>query len=288
MSLYGNVPGRMEYIQKLFLNAGNEIAAITNVREMITHLDTEAPEFRSIAYEGASFEIGWRDLKNTQGLNQWIEFREACAGQHSFHIDIGLGWAFAKTELWPTPFFSSVNEVVKRMLFDGIGYYYALFKGRGTIKAKTIPQAITDEGLNGFDQGVGRRLWYMAKGNINEVVDLVSDFPANRHSSLFQGIGIACGYVGGSREEDLRQLIEVSGLYHKQLQAGIILAVISRIASNTLNEDIDRACHIICNKSVSEIKILIPEAPTNFFYLYKTRPADNWLSQLESGLLQID
>ncbi len=284
--MYNDVPGRMEYIQKLFLRVGNQIASIDNVQEMIRQLDTEPAEFRSIAYEGASFEIGWRDLKNNQRLNHWIEFREACGEQHSFHIDIGLGWAFAKAELCPTDFLSSMNEVAKCMIFDGMGYYYALFKGRSTLKAKTIPNVISDEHLNAFDQGIGRRLWYMAKGNINEVKSLVADFPENRHSNLFQGVGIACGYVGGSGEVDLRHLLKVSGPYQRQLQTGIILAAISRIASNTLTDDIQLASNIICNKNLDDIRSLMANAATNFFYLYKTGLAGNWLSQLESGLLQ--
>jgi hypothetical protein len=287
MNWYNDVPGRMECIQKLFLEVGNKISAITAVGELLDLLDAEPPEFRSVAYEGASFEIALKDLKE-HSLDQWIEFREACGTKHTFHIDIGLGWAFAKAGVFPDSLLSSMQQAVKWMVFDGIGYYYALFKGRTTLKAKIIPPEINGESLNSFDQGVGRRLWYMARGNTNEVNALVAGFPEGRHPDLFRGIGIACGYVGGNKENDLKDLLEISGSCHKQLQTGIVLAAISRIASNSVNEDIDRACRIICNKSVIESTSLINKAASNFFYLYNTGTGSYWLTQLESELLQTD
>ena len=109
MNLYNDVPGRMEYIQRLFLEVGVRMPAIVDVQELIGYLNTELPEFRSIAYESASFEIALRDLKREQRLHHWIKFREACVTQHTFHIDIGLGWAFAKSELWPHSILSSMQ-----------------------------------------------------------------------------------------------------------------------------------------------------------------------------------
>jgi len=287
MSWYSNVSERMDYIQKLFLGVGIRLQQNTALNEVIAFLETEPPEYRSVAYESASFEIALTDLKTNQQLDRWKEFRELCAKQHTFHIDIGLGWAFAKTGLDPRPYVPTFQPLIQLMVFDGVGYYYGLFKGRKTLKNKEIPATIEGDDLHGYDQGLGRRLWYMARGNVTELTTLVESFPACRHADLFRGIGIACGYVGGTEEDDLHYLCEISGDNYKQLQLGITLAAISRIASETISENINMACRIICHKTINELRMSMIKTATNFFYLYKdSTTGHNWLTQLESELLQ--
>ena len=287
MNLYCNVSERMDYIQKLFLSVGTRLEEKTTLHEVIAFVETEPAEYRSIAYESASFEIALTDLKTNQQLDHWKEFRQRCAKQHTFHIDIGLGWAFAKTGLAPQPYLLTFQPLVQWMVFDGMGYYYGLFKGRSTLKNKVIPEGIEDDDLHGFDQGLGRRLWYIIKGNVAELDKLVESFPEHRHADLFRGIGIACGYVGGNEKDDLQHLCKISRENYKQLQLGIALAAISRIASDTINEHINMACSIICHKTVNESRMSIISKDTNLFYLYKNSTSNHhWLARLESELLQ--
>jgi enediyne biosynthesis protein E3 len=284
--LYSNVSERMDYIQKLFLNVGTHLQKKTSLDEVIAFLETESPEYRSVAYESASYEIALEELKSQQQLNRWKQFRELCARQHTFHMDIGLGWAFAKTGLNPESYLLNLQPLVKLMVYDGLGYYYGLFKGRSTLKNKELPE-IEYDGTHGFNQGLGRRLWYMAKGNVNAVNELLVKFPASRHPHLFRGIGIACGYVGGNEKQDLENLLEVSAENKPQLQLGVALAAISRIASETISENTNMACCLICNKTIDELKISITKIRTNLFYLYNDSPINHdWLTQLESELLQ--
>ena len=287
MNLYSNVSERMDYIQKLFLGVELHIQNKSALNELIAVLETEPPEFRSVAYESASFEIALKDLKTDPHLDRWKEFRQLCAQQHTFHIDIGLGWAFAKMGLHPDLYVQAMQPLVKWMVFDGAGYYFGLFKGRSTLKNKEIPELIEGDSLHGFDQGLGRRLWYMVKGNVNEVIKLVESFPLSRHPDLFRGIGIASGYVGGNKEDDLLFLSLLSGENRQQLQLGIMLAAISRIASDSINEDISLACRVICNKTMNELRMIMMRIRTNFFYLYYESDSNlHWLTQLESELLQ--
>jgi hypothetical protein len=109
-----------------------------------------------------------------------------------------------------------------------------------------IPEGINEQELHGFDQGLGRRLWYIARGNVNELVQLIEPFASSRYTDLWRGVGIACGYVGGSEKANLELLLNTSSEYKKQLCTGITLAAISRNASNSLTPDIGLACEIIC------------------------------------------
>jgi hypothetical protein len=286
MNWQDDVSRRMDYIQKLFLDVERSVEKISDLNVITALLDEESPEFRSVAYESASMVIGARELGTKKILDSWKEFRQTCSAQHSFHIDIGLGWAFAKTDIQPDNFLRSVNPVVKWMVFDGIGYYHGLFKGRNSIKNKIIPPGVEGESIKGYDQGLGRRLWYIAKGDATELLNLLQGFSITRHADLWRGVGIACGYVGGCQEDHLEYLSSASAAHNSQFKLGIMLAAMSRISSNSINEDVRTACRIVCKKTIEQFDLSEGKIAENFFYLY-TKSDDNsdWLSQLNSTLL---
>ncbi|MEO5948617.1 MAG: DUF1702 family protein [Chitinophagaceae bacterium] len=253
MSLHKNVAEKMEYIQKVFLNVQRFMLTNHELEELIAFLDTELPEFRSVAYESASMEIGLQDLSCGNELNNWKIFYRSAAKAHTFHMDIGLGWAFAKKEISPDPYLKSLYPVIRWMVFDGIGYYHGLFNGRRTIKNKMVPSGIHLQDMHGFDQGLGRRLWYISKGNPNQFNQLIQAFHFSRHANLWRGLGIACGYVGGNDKANLEQLLNYSGEFKDQLSTGLRFAAISRSSSKTVTPDIESACEIICGKSLKDV-----------------------------------
>jgi hypothetical protein len=223
------------------------------LEELFAFLDAEPSRFRSVAYESASMEIGLKELSFKKELNNWKLFYDRSAKIHAFHMDIGLGWAFAKTEIKPDPYLEFLPYVMKLMVYDGIGYYYGLFKGRQTVKNQLIPESISDANLRGFDQGLGRRLWYISKGDVNRLIQLIELFQLFRHPDLWRGIGIACGYVGGSEKPHLENLLSHSSEFNNQLCTGIQLAAISRKASNSVTKDIKLACEVICDQSFEAV-----------------------------------
>ena len=281
MNLHNSVSGKMEYIQKVFLGVQDFMSKNPELEELISFLDNEPAEFRSVAYESASMEIGLQELSCKKELNNWKKFYQRSAKAHTFHMDIGLGWAFAKAEISPTPYLEFLHPVMSWMVFDGMGYYYGLFKGRRTVKNQLVPAGIEKQDLHGFDQGLGRRLWYISKGDVNELVRLIKPFHLSRHADLWRGVGIACGYVGGSERTNLEQLLVCSAGFKQQLCTGVILAAISRKASDYFTGDIELACNIICGKPLKDV--LSPEtgigkqinSGSGNFYLH-------WMSQFES------
>src|SRR4030095_16134756 len=151
------------------------------------------------------------------------------------------------------------------MVYDGIGYYHGLFKGRSVIKKKMIPGEVED--IKGFDQGLVRRLWYLAKGNVDQLLELLDDFDESRRGDLWRGAGIACAYVGGNKTAGLQHLSNIAGAHKRQLELGITLAAISRIASNSINEDIRTALRTVCGKAIEDLKTG-GKVADEFDYLY--------------------
>ena len=285
MNLPDNVSSKMEYIQKVFLSVQDFMQKNPGLDELISFLDAEPPEFRSVVYESASFEIGLRELSSGRGLDSWKEFYLRSAKEHTFHMDIGLGWAFAKTEISPVPFMELFNPIMRRMVFDGVGYYYGLFKGRRTVKSQLIPEGIEAPVLYGFDQGLGRRLWYIAKGEVNKVSQLIQNFSPTRHPALWCGVGIACGYVGGTKQSNLELLLSNSGICNKQFKTGILMAAISRTASDSITKDIEIACRFVCKKTLKDIKNLEIQMISKLYYIYTDKGKEQFFNQLESEFL---
>ena len=242
----------MEYIQQVFLGVQRYMQHEHEEEALIAFLDAEPAEFRSVAYESASFEIGLQDLSFGNELNKWKNFYNRAAEAHTFHMDIGLGWAFAKKEMLPGSFLESLSPARRRMVFDGLGYYHGLFNGRRTVKNQMVPDGVHAQALHGFDQGLGRRLWYISKGNPAQVIQLIQAFPLSRHTDLWRGLGIACGYVGGNDKTALEQLLN-DATCKAQLCTGLRFAAISRVASNSITHDIELACEIICGKSLHDL-----------------------------------
>ncbi|MEP7232225.1 MAG: DUF1702 family protein [Ginsengibacter sp.] len=253
MNLHNTISGNMEYIQKVFLGVQVYMQQHHELEELTAFLDAEPPAFRSVAYESASMEMALPELHSDKALHNWKAFYLRSAKAHTFHMDIGLGWAFAKTEIPPEPYLESLPPVTRLMVYDGMGYYHGLFSGRKTVKNQLVPGGINEQELHGFDQGLGRRLWYISKGDVNELVQLMQPFHVSRHSDLWRGVGIACGYVGGNEKEGLEDLLKISNEYKDQLCAGVTLAAISRSASNSVSNDIELACNVICGKTLKDV-----------------------------------
>ena len=160
-----DVKTNMGQIQSTFLGVQEFMQQDHTLEDLTTHLDSLPSRFRSVAYESASMQLGLRELTASSDLYLWNQFYKQSRDTHSFHIEIGLGWAQAKTSVIPDIEMWTRKSISRTMICDGIGYYFSLFKGRSAILNQQIPKFIVHEDHDGFDQGVGRRLWYHAEGN---------------------------------------------------------------------------------------------------------------------------
>lgn len=248
-----SISRNMRYIQDLFLDAERRLQNKRDLEDIIQLLDAEVPTYRSIGYEGASYLLAYQDLAETGKLDRWRIFHKRAGLQHPFHIDIGLGWAYAKLRMNPLGQTGPIQRLQDRMILDGIGYYFALFRGRRTLKQHQIPPIIPPEQWSAFNQGIGRRIWYTAQGDIERCLHLLRSFPSSRHPALWRGIGLACGYVGGADHGTLAQLVQEAAEHKTQFKTGIALAAISRDASRSINDSTQLACQVVCEQTVDTI-----------------------------------
>lgn len=269
------VAQRMKRISALFQQCASVADEQPNDNLLKEFLETTDSEFRSVAYEASAMSRAISDFSDNQKLEHWSAFLHQFP-QHATQIHIGLGWAFSQKKVSPSSFFSIISPIMLPRVLDGLGYCDASFRQRVVIQQKVVPENFTTALLRGYDQGVGRALWYIAKGNPTKLGELISLFPEERKNNLWRGAGIAVAYVGGGDEELLDELQTQSALFFDDLKIGIILATSSRAHAGTITDSIELVCkHWFGNSAESIAKLAQKEetAATNYFdYIAAIRP----------------
>ncbi len=250
---------------------------------LIAYLETTDVSFRSIAYEGASMARGLLDISKGTSLDHWSAYLMR-TGDHAIQVYIGLGWALAQRQAPISSFIKDLSPLVQARVYDGYGYYEGTFRNRTSVRDKIIPEEIKGNDIHAYDQGVGRCLWYMSKGNTVQLLKLIEGFSDSRKPHLWRGIGIAAAYVGGMDASMLISLLNVASPYQIQLATGAVLLARARAHADTPNSDAELTCRSWCHISADEAVDLMDKtepkpatAPDSYIF---------WISRIEDTIRQ--
>lgn len=264
------VARRMAYIQSLFLRVQQQGIREGSNFHPLAWVPQEPPLFRSILVESASACLAYQDLSQTGIQNSWAEFAEQVQNRHFFHLDIGLGWGFAKARKKPEISPDWPHHPIKWMMWDGFGYYQALYHQRATLREQSVPSICPPTYQRYFDQGVGRRLWYMSRGIPMDLIAYLNAFPLARQADLWRGVGIAAGYVGGMDANMASQLDVLAAKHLSDFHDGLFLAGVARTLDGTIEE-----------KRPFDCLIHIGMHPTDLTHQMKRMPCD-WVQNRSS------
>lgn len=224
-----NTPAqKMEVIQTIFRDVQENFPDRYTLQTLAEKLDSYEIEFRSIAYEAASFCIALKDLDTTNDLLNWKSFLIELGKPHATQIHVGLGWALAQKHIDPISFLSQLEPMMRYRVLDGYGYYEGIFRRRKSVLSQQKFETKDDVASCAYDQGLGRSLWYSNRGVIDDVKNVIEKFTENRRKDLWRGVGIAVVYVGGCSEEMLKDILQNGGANKKVLLVGAAMALISR------------------------------------------------------------
>lgn len=244
-----NIAGRIELIVLTFQVGRKFAEEILDLADLVSQLNEVDEEFRSMAFEGASMAIAIQSIESEDGLQRWSEFLDTNP-KYATQIMIGLGWAIGEKDRNPESVFVSLDPMIQARALDGFGYFMGLFRRRISIRTQQIPEGIPDELQLAFDQGIGRSLWYISKGDLEMLERMMDSFPEYRQKHMWRGIGVACPVVGGCDGQHLNNLRQLAGEFKTQLETGCALAARSSVASNSENRFLDDACELWLNRSM--------------------------------------
>jgi hypothetical protein len=247
-----DLPKKIEQIISTFQSA-QAITENTGYEDLFEKLSSFEPEFRSVAFEAASMSILSSYLKSNSSnqLEQWKNFYSTHQSIHKSTLLTGFGWALAVHERNPADFFDQFDPLVAMRILDGYGYYHGLMRSRRSIHNLEIPEYITKDLLFVFDQGLGRALWYLSKGDLEKLMALIQKFPDERKLNLWRGIGTASAYVGGVDVSIYKELNQLAANNSKQFIVGVFFAIRTRMHSNSITEYIKNACRIVSDFNIN-------------------------------------
>lgn len=212
-----SIAERIDLIVSTFQKGRGLEASASTIDELISELNEIEPRYRSVGFEGASMGIA------ISKKFEWAEFHEK-ANHHSTQIHIGLGWAIGEQDWNIDEALEAIDPEMRTKVLDGVGYWFGLFRRRLTIRTQGVPEQITTEFQSGFDNGVGRSVWYISKGDPEMANKIISSFPEERRGDLWFGIGVASIYVGGFPEAMTSELKALSDNNSDSFEDGIASA----------------------------------------------------------------
>jgi enediyne biosynthesis protein E3 len=233
---------RLELVAKTVVNGYNvalENGLSKNLSVNITQVTNELVGF---FHEGVAMGLYTLDLFSISNKNRLDEFINGVGKQHAYMSYIGAGIASAifRNNSFES-FASKANSEGESLFLNGVGFYNAYFKPQKTLINMFVPRSVMNNKpyfLEGYDNGIGRAVWFYNSGEPLKIAETVSRFPEKRKGAVWAGIGLAATYAGGVSKEKIYQLKELAGVHAYRLGEGSFLATHTRqMAGNPHQED---------------------------------------------------
>jgi hypothetical protein len=276
MESHNKIAGNMEKIAAIFQDAQKYASTQDNIDQLIHHLESYDSEFKSIAFEGASMELALKSFSLNDGMALWNSYMKA-AGEHQTQIFLGLGWAVAMNKFVPVDYLEKQDTIMQTRMWEGCGYMDGFLRKRQTVNNHLRMDYIAEKDFQNYDQGLGRRLWYLQEGYVAKVKEVINGFPADRHSALWRGIAMACSYVGGCSEDTYHSISEACGNYKIDLAIGAAMIAKSRLMADLPTPELEMACKIWCNKTPEKAMSIVVSEEAMADYTY-----NKFINRMES------
>jgi len=229
----------IDRVMQQFLSTQQLIMKL-GVEATIVKLEEDKDLFQSVGFEAISMAIADNILQEEiLDWSEWDKIFSKYKNQFASQFLTGLGWAFAKNEADYLEKLNTFSAFKQARVLDGYGYFYGLFRSRICVRGAVIPESISEKELPFFDMGLGRSLWYLSKGNLEQVSKFLVGFNEKRLPSLVLGIGLASTFVGGLSSDELSTLHLLSGDYQSVFEKGVLLANRSCYESNNVSFEME-------------------------------------------------
>lgn len=218
-------------------------------------------DFHGFAYEGAGMALALRDALSLRRRDRLARFLEGPGDAHAYIIKVGAGWILGRLPLSPERLLSRLPDPVLRWLaLDGYGFHEGFFHWPRSVERREVPGKVRGYARRGFDQGLGRSLWFVQGADVRRIPATINAFPAERRPDLWSGLGLACGYAGGRTCAEVEELLRAAGPYTTQLAQGVAFAAKARERAGNLAAHTTLACEVICGASAAEAAAVTDEA----------------------------
>lgn len=223
---------RLELVAKTVVNAYNISLEYGLSKSLSIAIAQVSNELSGFFHEGVAMGLFTLDLCSIGNKSRLYQFIEGEGKNHAYMSYIGAGIATAIFRNNSFEYFTTkANSEGESLFLNGIGFYNAYFKPKKTLKEMFIPRSFAGKEsyfLEGYDNGIGRAVWFYNSGEPTKISETLNAFPEARRGAIWAGIGLAATYAGGVSEAKIRLLKKLAGKYAYRLGEGSFLATHTR------------------------------------------------------------
>jgi hypothetical protein len=216
----------------------------------------EQLEWQGFAFEGAAMGLAVLDAVTPWRRNRLASFIAGPADPHFYIVHVGAGWLLARLPLSPRRYIARLDSLQRWLALDGYGFHEGFFNWPRSVVRQEVPRRLEGYARRGFDQGLGRSLWFVDGADVTLLPRTIAAFPPARHGDLWAGLGLACAYAGGRSEAEIAQLVRAAGASAPCLAQGIAFAAEARARAGNMAAQTELACAVVWGMSAAEVAAL--------------------------------
>jgi hypothetical protein len=246
------VRGRLEEVGRSFVRG--YLAALEDDRPFLlaARLGELNLEYQGFACEGAAMALSLLDTLTPWRRDRLQRFLEGPGKSQDYISYVGAGWVMARVPVSPERFLARLDPLMRWLALDGYGFHEGYFHWPRSVERQEVPARLKGYARRGFDQGLGRSLWFVDGADVRLLPKTIGAFPRERQGDLWSGLGLACAYAGGRSRAEVEELKRAAGPYAPQLAQGVAFAAEARRQAGNMAPQTVLAAEVICGTSVTE------------------------------------
>lgn len=242
---------RLEEVGRSFVHGYLAALETDDVERLGARLETEVPrEDTGFAYEGAGMALALLDHLVPWRRGRLRRFVAGPGRSHVYIVHVGAGWALARLPIPVERWLAGLDPLLGWLALDGYGFHQGFFHWPRAVVGRQVPRRLSGYARRGFDQGLGRSLWFVEGADPGRIAGAIGAFPASRRADLWAGVGLACAYAGGVARGTLAALCLAAGPDRPALAQGVAFAAKARLVAGNPTAATALACEVVCGLTV--------------------------------------
>jgi hypothetical protein len=252
----------LEEVGRSFVRGYNAALEEDRPPALAARLEAEVERsHQGFAYEGAGMALALLDTLIPGRRDCLARFLAGPGSSHAYIVHVGAGWILARLPISPERLLARLEDPTLRWLaLDGYGFHEGFFRWPRSVARREVPRKLRGYARRGFDQGLGRSLWFVDGADVRLIPRTIGAFPAERRPGLWSGVGLACAYAGGRGQADLAALRRAAGPHAAQLAQGVAFAAKARERAGNPAAHTELACRVVCGMSAGAAAAVTDEA----------------------------
>jgi hypothetical protein len=247
----------LERVGQTFIGGYNAALEASDLADVLRYISAIPQSHRGFAVEGAAMGIAVADILPFR--KSWFpEYLQSVEHDFTYLAHVGAGWALARVPWCRRRILASLDPVHRWLAFDGLGFHDTYFYHHH-ILAGWRRQRL-GYSARAYDQGVGRALWFVAGGSVEDAIGLIWLFPATRQSDLWSGLGLAITYVGATSADWILGALQSAGPHKDSFAQGVAFGCEARVIACYVPAYTDRIAHAVWGVGAEAVSSLVRQA----------------------------